>query len=137
MAHNGTSDPDGLDTLTEVKAVSPDLLIRANLAAANGPRGYENAMISIIKALSEEASTDDLLAISYRLQALAHLTRGADVAGFTMKLHGRKYKLVNEAALKAAAACPLDLSGTMAELKFDREEFLKLALSFAEPEGNG
>jgi hypothetical protein len=54
-----------------------------------------------------------------------------------MKVHARKYKLVNEAAFKAAAACPLDLSGTTAELKFDREEFLQFALSFAEPEGNG
>jgi hypothetical protein len=54
-----------------------------------------------------------------------------------MKVHGRKYKLVNEVVFKAAAACSLDLSGTMAELKFDREEFLQLALSFAEPEGSG
>jgi hypothetical protein len=39
-----------------VKPVSEDLLIRANAAAANGPRGYENAMISMIKALSNEAN---------------------------------------------------------------------------------
>jgi hypothetical protein len=75
--------------------------------------------------------------VASKLPPLAHLTRGADVAGFTMKVHERKCKLVNEAAFKAAAACPLYLSGTMAGLKFDREEFLQLALSFAEPEGRG
>jgi hypothetical protein len=39
--------------MTEIRQVSPALMIRANLAAANGPRGFENAMISIIKALSQ------------------------------------------------------------------------------------
>jgi hypothetical protein len=120
-----------------VKEVPADLLIRANIAAIDGPRGFENATISIIKALSKEASTDDLIAISYRLQALATLTQGDDISGLTMNLHGREYKLINEAALKAAAACPLVLRGTFGEVEFDREEFLQFALTFAEPEGNG
>jgi hypothetical protein len=54
-----------------VREVAADLLIRANRAAADGPRGFENATISIIKALSKEVSTDDLIAISYRLEALS------------------------------------------------------------------
>jgi hypothetical protein len=120
-----------------VRKVSADLLIRATSAVADGPRGFENATISIIKALSKEASTDDLLAITYRLQALAKLTAGADISGLTMNLHGREYKLINEAALKAAAACPLVLRGKFGECEFDREKFLQLALAFAEPEGNG
>jgi hypothetical protein len=120
-----------------VPKVSADLLIRANNAACDGPRGFENATISIIKALSKDASTDDLLAVTYRLQALAKLTQGGDISGLTMNLHGREYKLINEAALKAAATCPLVLRGTFGEAEFDREKFLQLALSFAEPEGNG
>ena len=120
-----------------VKPVPEDLQIRANAAAANGPRGYENAMISMIKALSNEASPNELLAVSYRLQALANLTSGADVAGLTMTLHGKEYKLVNETAFRAAAVCPLRLTGTMADVKFDHQKFLDLALSYAEPEGNG
>jgi hypothetical protein len=120
-----------------IRKVSADLLIRANSAAADGPRGFQNATISIIKALSKEASTDDLLAITYRLQALAKLTQGGDISGLMMNLHGREYKLINEAALKAAATCPLVSRGTFGEVEFDREEFLRLALSLAEPEGNG
>jgi hypothetical protein len=120
-----------------VRKVSADLLIRANNAAADGPRGFENATISIIKALSKEASSDDLLAITYRLQALAKLTQGGDISGLTMNLHGREYKLINEAALKAAATCPLHFRGKFGEVEFDRDKFLQLALSFAEPEGNG
>jgi hypothetical protein len=120
-----------------VREVPADLMIRANKAAADGPRGFENATISIIKALSKEASTDDLLAITYRLQALATLTRGDEISGLTMNLHGREYKLINEAAFKAAATCPLDLRGIFGDVEFDREEFLRLALSFVEPEGNG
>jgi hypothetical protein len=110
-------------------------LICANNAAADGPSGFENATISIIKALSKEVSTDDLLAITYRLQALAKLTAGADVSGLTMNLHGREYKLINEAALQAAATSPLALRGKFGDIEFDRDEFLQLALSLAEPEG--
>ena len=93
--------------MPDVKPVSADLLIRANLAAADGPGGFENAMISIVKALSKKANPDDILAISYRLQALAQLfhDEGKDVAGFSMTVDGKEYKLVNEAAFKAAAAC--------------------------------
>jgi hypothetical protein len=120
-----------------VPEVPAELLVRANKAAAGGPRGVENATISIIKALSKEVSTDDLVAITYRLQALAALTRGDKISGLTMSLHGREYKLINEAAFKAAATCPLRLRGNFGEVEFDREEFVQLALSFAEPEGNG
>jgi hypothetical protein len=120
-----------------VREVPAELLIRANNAAAKGPRGFENATISIIKALSKEVSIGDLIAISYRLQALATLTRGDDVSGLTMNLHGREYSLINEAAFKAAATCPLVLRGTFGDSEFDREEFLRLALSFAEPEESG
>jgi hypothetical protein len=120
-----------------VKTVAADLVIRANAAIADGPRGFENAMISMIKALSKEAEPDDLLAVSYRLQALANLAGGADLAGLTMTLHGKTYKLISEAAFHAAAVCPLRLTGTMTDVKFDRQKFLDLALTFAEPEGNG
>ena len=73
-----------------VREIPADLLIRATSAAADGPRGFENATISIIKALSKEASADDLLAVTYRLQALAKLTQGDDISGLTMNLHGRE-----------------------------------------------
>jgi len=120
-----------------IRPVSAELLIRANRAAADGPRGFENATISIVKALSKDVSSDDLLAITYRLQALAKLTQGDDLTGFIMRLHGREYNLINEAAFKAAAACSLVPGDTFGEVEFDREEFLRLALSFAEAEGSG
>jgi hypothetical protein len=125
--------------MSEVRPVSADLLTRANLAAAKGPRGFENAMISIVQALSQEVSPDDLLAITYRLQAMAHLLQreGEDIAGFTMSVDGKNYKLINDAALKAAATCPLSLPGRMSDVRFDSDRFLELALSFAEAEGNG
>jgi hypothetical protein len=68
--------------------------------------------------------------------AIATLARGDDISGLTMNLHGREYKLINEVAFKAAASCPLVLRGTFGEAQFDREEFLRLALSFAELGGN-
>ena len=120
-----------------VKPVPEDLQIRANAAAANGPRGYENAMISMIKALSNEAGPDELLAISYRLQALANLTSGADVAGLTMTLHDKEYKLVNETAFRAAAVCPLRLTGTMADVKFDLQSFSTWRFRTPNPKATG
>ena len=97
-----------------VREVPAELLIRANNAAAKGRRGFENATISITA-----------------------LTRSDDVSGLTMNLHGREYSLINEAAFKAAATCPLVLRGSFGDSEFDREEFLRLALSFAEQEGSG
>jgi hypothetical protein len=120
-----------------INKVPAELLIRANSAAAKGPRGFENAMISIIKELSAESSPDNLVAISYRLQALAKLSADGDISGMTMRLHGKQYKLINEAALKAAACCPLALPELMSDIEFDREEFLRLALTFAEADANG
>jgi len=57
--------------------------------------------------------------------------------GFTMSIDGKEYKLVNDAALKAAAACALSLPEMLADVRFDRDRFLELALSFTEVEGNG
>lgn len=121
----------------QVREVSADLLIRANKAAAAGPRGFENATISIIKALSKEVSPDDLLAITYRLQALATIAQSNDSTGLTVRPHGREYNLINEAGFEAAAACSLVSGDVFGEVEFDREEFVRLALSFAEVEGNG
>ena len=119
-----------------VKEVAADLIIRANFAAAHGPRGYEYAMVSIVQALSKEASGDDLLAVTYRLQALANLHQGDDdIPGLTMNVQGKDYKLINEAAFKAAAVCPLSLAGTMDDFHFDQEQFATSALSFTDPEG--
>ena len=137
MCHRGRNPIRRSQYVRASTKVSADLLIRANKAAADGPRGFENATISITRALSKEAATDDLLAVTYRLQALAKLTRGDDISGLTLNLHGREYKLINEAAFKAAATCSLVLRGTFGEVEFDREEFLRLALSFAEPKGSG
>jgi hypothetical protein len=72
-----------------------------------------------------------------RLFPSFRLTRGDDITGLRMNFNGRDYKLINEAAFRAAATCPLVLRGTLGEVEFDRDEFLQLALSFAEPEGNG
>lgn len=120
-----------------VREVSVDLLIRASSAAVEGPRGYENVMLSVVKALAKEVSADDLVAVSYRLHALGNLRRDdADLSGFTMSLHGKDYKLIDEAAFRAAAVCPLSLPDTMAKLKFDREQFSKLVLFFADFRGN-
>ena len=41
-----------------------------------------------------------LLLSAIAFQALAVLTRGDDVSGLTMNLHGREYTLINEAACK-------------------------------------
>jgi hypothetical protein len=66
----------------------------------------------------------------------AHLLHheGHDIVGFTMSVDGKEYKLVNDAALKAAAACPLSLLEMTADVRFDRDRFLELALSFTEVE---
>ncbi len=120
-----------------VQAVPPDLMVRAGRSAADGPRGFDEAMISIVKALSKDAKPDQIVAISFRLQALAQMVSGADISGYTMNLHGREYKLINEAALHAAATCSLTLTDEMSDLAFNRDEFLALALAASEAEGRG
>ena len=93
-------------------------------------------MISIVKALSKKANPDDILAISYRLQALAQLfhDEGKDVAGFSMTVDG---KASQRGRLQGCGGLPLSLPDTGSDVRFDRDRFLQLALSFTEIEGNG
>jgi len=117
-----------------VPAVSFDLLNRAHTVAADRPKGFENSMISMIGVLSKEVGSDELLAASYRLQALANISRDGGLSH--LKLNGNEYQLIDESVFKAAAICPLAFAETTTGFEFNREKFLELVNSFSGPGGD-
>ena len=82
-----------------------------------------------IKALSKKSIPDRLMAAIYRLQALANLHQDeGDIAGFTISLHSKGLKLIDQATFHAAAICPLSLASSFGDVTFDQQQFLDLAL---------
>ena len=82
------------------------------------------------------ARASRILATSVRLTALAGLIENGDGKEWTIRLHDRPYRLVNEALLRAAARAPLFEAATVGEVAFDPDTFLPIAMEEAETKGN-
>jgi hypothetical protein len=122
-----------------IRAVPHELLIKANSKAVAGREKYGSAdvAVSIVTALAKNHDPEDLIAVSYRLQALARLLDDGDGEQWTLKIEGKEYKLLNEALFRAAAKTPLRERKMVRDVKFDSREFLRIALEEAESEGSG
>jgi hypothetical protein len=121
----------------EIPAVRPELLIKANekAAADHEAHGSSNPLIVIITALDGEATSEEMLAVSYRLQALAAVLKEGEGGPWKLNVKGKEYTLVNETLFRAAAKTPLHIAGTVGEVRFNREEFMRVALEEGESEG--
>lgn len=122
--------------IIEIKAVPLDIIMKAQKAVAKGPRG--DAMVTIVGALHKDHDHEDVLAVITRLQALATTIRDADLPELSMTLHGKEYKLVNEAAFAAAASTKLthEEGVLVGDIAFDKNEFLKNALAYMPERGS-
>jgi hypothetical protein len=121
-----------------IPVVAPDLLIRANLKAVADREKYgsADATVSIVTALADKHQPDEVIAVSYRLMALARLLGEEQGGHWTITVEGKDYKLVNEALFRAAAKAPLRERKTVGEMKFSTKEFLRIALEEAKSEGS-
>ena len=121
-----------------IPIVAPELLIKANLKAVEDREKYGSAdtTVSIITALGKKHQPDELIAVSYRLMALAHLLHEGEGGQWTLNVAGKEYKLVNEALFRAAAKAPLRERKMVRDVKFNPKEFLRIALEEAESAGS-
>lgn len=121
-----------------IPTVAPELLIKANNKAAEDreKRGSGDPLVSVVLVLAGKHEPEEIIAVSYRLRALASLLQGGVGEPWTASVAGKEYTLVSETLFRAAARTPLSEGKTVGDVQFDREEFLKIALEEAEPEGS-
>jgi hypothetical protein len=97
--------------------------------------GSGDPTIALVKTLADNHKAEDILAVSYRLGALAKLLRDGDGEQWTVTVLHQDYKLVDEALFRAAARAPLFEARTVGEVSFDPKTFLPIALEESKAEG--
>jgi hypothetical protein len=121
--------------MPKVATVSFDL-VRQAIEAANNNREV-GPTLAVVMALSKKYSSDQLLAVTYRLQALANMVDQQQTHNWTMNVKGKEYTLVSQALLKAASRTPLSFkdSDMVSDISFDPEALLAVALEESETDG--
>lgn len=120
-----------------IRTVAPGLLVKANAKAVADREQYgsPDVDVSVVSALADDCTPDELIAVSYRLRALAKLLSEGDGEHWTLSVAGEEYTLVSEPLFRAAAKAPLQEMKMVYEVAFDAKEFLELALQEADAEG--
>lgn len=120
-----------------VPKVSVELLMKAERKVAEDHEAGlpPDPAVSIVSALHDECDPQEMISISHRLTALAHLIRCGDGKGWTIEVDGQEYTLVNEALIQAAATAPLAEAKTISELRFDPKAILEIALRESDTSG--
>jgi hypothetical protein len=91
---------------------------------------------ALVKTLADNHKPEEIMAVSYRLSALAKLIREGEGGEWTITVLHKDYKLVNEALFRAAARAPLFEAATVGQVSFDPKAFLPIALAESETEGS-
>ena len=94
--------------------------------------GSAEPTISLVRALAADHKPEEILAVSYRLGALAKLIREGEGKPWTFAVPKENYHMVNEALFRAAARAPLMEAKTVGDVAFDPETFIPIALEEAE-----
>jgi hypothetical protein len=121
--------------MTKIESVSFDLIKQAVEAANNNrPAG---PTIAVIAALSKRFPPAQILAVTYRLQALANMMAQRQTDHWTLNIADKEYTLVDEALFKAAARTPLSFENKelIGEISFDPGTLLAIALEESVPDG--
>jgi hypothetical protein len=92
--------------------------------------------ISLVKTLADEHRPEEIIAVSYRLGALAKFVAEGGGGKWTITVLHQDYRLVNEALFRAAARAPLTEAKTVGDVAFDPALFMQIALEESDSEGN-
>jgi hypothetical protein len=92
--------------------------------------------IGLVSALAKDHKPDDIIAVSYRLGALAKFIEEGHAGKWAIPVLHADYKLVNEALFRAAASAPLMEAKTVGDVTFDPNAFHEAVLKVSETEGN-
>src|SRR5260370_22636363 len=91
-----------------ISSVPAELIIKAAQQINDDHEEYGSAepTISIVRAFAKTHSPDELLAVSYRLCALAKLVKEGQGGKWAITRLDQDYKLLNEALLHSAPRAP-------------------------------
>lgn len=122
-----------------IPAVSFDTLIKGFESVEEdrrllGPDAGDST-VSLVRALHKEHKPEVILAIDYRLRALAKLIGEGEGKPWTYAVEEDGGHMINEALLRAAARAPLFEAKIVKDVRFDLEEFMKIALEESDTEG--
>lgn len=123
--------------LKPIPVVPFDALIRGHegIIEDRDRTGPGDPTVSLIRALHKEQKPDVILAIDYRLRALAKFISEGKGKPWTFAMAEDNGHMVNEALFRAAARAPLFEAGTVGKVAFNPEEFMKIALEEGETDG--
>jgi hypothetical protein len=83
----------------------------------------------------KRSNQTSILAIDYRLRALAKLINEGEGKPWTFAIAEDGGHMVNEALFRAAARVPLFEAKTVGGVTFERDVFMKIALEESETDG--
>jgi hypothetical protein len=120
-----------------IPTVPFDVLIKGHegVIADRDKLGPQDPSMSLIRTLHKEHKPEIIIAIDYRLRALAKLIADGEGKPWTYAVAEDGGHMVNEALFKAAARAPLFEARTVGQVAFDRAEFMKIALEESETDG--
>jgi hypothetical protein len=121
-----------------IPTVPFELMIKGHegVTAYRERHGHADATIALVTTLADDHKPDEIIAVSYRLGALAKLIQEGEGGKWTIPVLHQEYQLVNEALFRAAARAPLFEARTVGDMSFDPETFVKIALEESEAEGS-
>jgi hypothetical protein len=121
-----------------ISIVPFELLIKGHegVTAFRERHGHADLTVALVTTLADGHQPDEILAVSYRLGALAKLIRDGEGGKWTLPGLNQEYHLVNECLFRAAARAPLFEARTVGDVSFDPETFMKIALEESEAEGS-
>jgi hypothetical protein len=124
--------------LKPIPTVPFELIIKGHegVTAYRERHGQADLTVALVTTLADGHKPDEIIAVSYRLGALAKLIREGEVAKWTIPVLNQEYQLVNESMFRAAARAPLFEARTVGDVSFDPETFMKIALAESEAEGS-
>jgi hypothetical protein len=114
-----------------------DVLIRGHegVTAYRERHGQPDMTIALVAALADDHKSDLIIAVSYRLGALAKFIQEGEGGKWAIPVLHQDYKLVNEALFRAAARAPLMEAKTVGDVAFDLQTFYQTVLEESEAEG--
>jgi hypothetical protein len=120
-----------------IPAVPFDLLKKGHegVTAYRERNGRPDMTIALVTALANDHKPDEIIAVSYRLGALAKFIQEGEAGKWAIPVLHQEYQLVNEALFRAAARAPLMEAKTVGDVAFDSQLFYQTVLEESEAEG--
>lgn len=113
-----------------VQPVDAELIVKADQRFASDCEagGTPDIAISAVSELKGKCGDDELMAIILRLIALGFLVISCNDNPWVKKIAGKNKKTVNELLVRASAKATLVRTDNLAEMRFNQNEILAIAL---------